>query len=190
MRALVLLLATSIAAPAAADGLYFTESFGASDIDGELEQHFHGPFRVRAGLGMRRGAWAFELFAGAMMPATTPPRPQGSALEPEPADALVSYGLDVKYLQPVTRYFELYLRGRVAGAHMQGELEGYLGRGLGGGAGAQLRGRRRTRWGWHIGGGGFVDLGYERYRLYGDGAPALDAKITSITFGFAVGSDF
>jgi hypothetical protein len=51
-----LALALCMLAPraAAADGLYFTESFGGTDVRDELSAHAGSAFRVRVGLGVRR----------------------------------------------------------------------------------------------------------------------------------------
>jgi hypothetical protein len=77
------------------------------------------------------------------------------------------------------------------------------GRGLGGGVGLQLRGKVRALgfayWplffvpvGPKVNAAIFIDHGVDFYRLHDPVAKvdALDAKLTRLTFGFNVGSDF
>src|SRR5207244_10566540 len=107
----------------------------------------------------------------------------------------------LKYLAPLSAHFDAYLRGTISAGVADGALEGYEGRGLGFGAGVQLKGKVRALgflwWPLFFTGIGpkvtaalYLDDGYEFYRLHGPAPVAVDAALTHMTLGFAVGSDF
>lgn len=214
----MLLLPTS----AAGDGVYFSESGGATSVKGELDHGTAG--RVRFAGGYRYKSWAFELHFGAdigldggdLRPVPPPNTPGGPGKcrincnsQPEyeyehvSMLALVSYGADVKYLRPVSKNFELYLRGGFSHAFLDGAND-YSGRGLGIGAGAQLKGKVPavgflfwplffTNWGPKITAAAFIDQGFDYYRLHKggrDGAGSIDASLSRLTVGIAFGADF
>lgn len=203
MRRIVVLVLLAVAAPAAADGFYFTESLGGSDIKGPFADHISSAFHARIALGMRRGAWAIESHFGVH-----------EALEDRSSEpysyqrnALTTYGIDLKYIQPLSsEHLELYLRGglRYGVINDDSELQAYGGRGVGGGAGIQLKGKIRAlgflcfpffflKVGPKITGSLYIDASYSFFRLHRDGdldAPGIDARITTLSGGFAVGSDF
>ena len=61
--ALVLALVLGTASTAAADGLYFTESVGGSDVKNELGTEISSAMRIRFSLGYRiNKSWAVEGF--------------------------------------------------------------------------------------------------------------------------------
>jgi hypothetical protein len=173
--------------------------------------------RVRFAAGVRRKNWAFEgWIAGDMADSRTG---GGSAPEPgvacrgtggstgcgEPSPstdsqaAMISYGVDVKYLRKVSRRIELYLRGSIGHGHTDGN---YSGTGVGIGAGVQLKGKVPaigflfwplffTGWGPKVTGAVFIDHGVDLYRLQSrDEASSMDARLSHLTIGWAVGSDF
>ena len=205
-----LLLACMLATPAAADGVYFTESLGGADIKDELGEKLEGAGRFRAALGVRRGAWAVELWGAVYLGVGRAPlRCDECAAHAErhahSTSILGAYGLDVKYLQPVSRHVEVYLRGGASylGGQVQGE--GHGGRGLGVGAGVQLKGKVPALgflfWPLFFTGIGpkvtaavWADAGTDFYRLHRRGrfeaGPTIDARLTSMSLGFAVGTDF
>jgi len=136
-------------------------------------------------VGWRRGRWAIEGFFQ-----------EDDSVDPTPA-TLASAGVAVKYVQPVSRHWELYLRGAASHAWLIGETKDYAGRGLGLGAGAQLEGRRTLRLRQRsatVTGALFVEGGSDFYRLHHDGkledGDAIDAVVTRITVGWALGTDF
>lgn len=211
-RALLLVLAAVMAVPAtpaSADGIYFTESFGGANIKDELGERIDSAVKFRVSVGVRRRRWAVELWGGGYLAEKQVPgcelcdRPDYYTYE---TAGLGAYGLDLKYIEPLSRHFEVYLRGGPSAAVVDGAgLDGYAGRGLGFGAGAQLKGKVRALgflwWPLFFTGVGpkvtaslWADAGYDFYRLHRGGkleaVPAIDAKVTSMTIGFAVGSDF
>lgn len=193
---LVLCLAASTTR---ADGFYFTEGLGVTNVHDELSAHMQHASRFRVSLGMRSGPWAVEgWFAAVLNDSLWSEQPAG------PPD-LLTRGIDVKYLNPLSKHLEIYLRGSASYAEASGELAGYHGRGLGVGAGIQLAGKV-SPWGlvWAplfflvrsgpmIRGALWLDTGYEFYRLH---APtpgqvsAIDAQLSHVTLGFGLGSDF
>jgi hypothetical protein len=207
-RALPLVLVLLMAAPAAADGIYVTESFGGADVKDELGATIDSAVRIRASLGVRRGRWAVELWGGGYIAERRPNLRCERCAAPYYFDSasLGTYGLDLKYISPVSRHVEIYLRGGASAAVLDGAgLDGYAGRGLGVGAGAQIKGKVRALgflwWPLFFAGVGpkitaslWADAGTDFYRLHRggqiDATPAIDARLTSLTFGFAVGSDF
>jgi hypothetical protein len=81
------------------------------------------------------------------------------------------------------------------------DLDAFEGRGLGVGAGIQLKGKGSvlgllwwplffTNVGPKMTAALWLDSGYEFYRLHGDRPTAIDAQLSTLTFGFALGSDF
>lgn len=202
-RVLPLVVLCAIAAPAAADGFYFTESFGATKVHDQLGAYMPDTdFRLRVSLGTRRGRWSLEGYVAGDIGSyvTTPNADGGYACCGAPS--LTSYGLDLKYLSPITRHIEVYLRGSATEGALTGAgLDGYAGRGLGIGAGVQLKGKVPvigllwwplffTNWGPKMTGAIFIDDGYEFYRFHRDGSSSIDAQLSHLTFGFSAGTDF
>jgi hypothetical protein len=209
----VLVLATQTAV---ADGVYFTESFGGTDVKDDLSPYMESAVRIRVAGGYRTKNLAFELwFAGDLNAGS-----QGTYDDASPSTgyeistpngggyygdgnsdsytSLASYGLDLKYLQPIAPNLELYVRGGLSKAYAEGlDAEG---RGLGIGAGIQLKGKVPalgflfwpfffTNIGPKITAAVFVDTSYEFYRLHGP-THTTDASLDHLTLGFAVGNDF
>ncbi|MDQ3334840.1 MAG: hypothetical protein M4D80_06755 [Myxococcota bacterium] len=206
MRRLLVILACLSASSARADGFYFTESFGGSDVKSDLAAYIPSAVHVRVGVGLRSGAWALETFFGAHIG-----NEEGTAPDDRPGwdryNALTTYGLDLKYIQPMSKHLEAYLRGGLRYGSMDdgSPIDSYGGRGLGGGAGIQLKGKVRAlgllcfplfflSYGPKITGALWIDASYSFYRLHPggrqDATPAIDAKITTLSGGFALGSDF
>jgi hypothetical protein len=211
MRSLLVLAALALASPAAADGFYFTEEFGGSDVKSDLGEHMSSAFRFRVAVGMRHGPWSLEANIGAHIRTEGGDESEQGDYYYPPYAALTTYGLDLKYTQQAFGPVEMYLRGGLAYALMDDEAPGkqnatgFAGRGVVGGAGVQLKGKVRAlgflAWpffflkiGPKVTAALFVDASYSYYRLHPDGRldalPNIDAKITSITGGFAIGSDF
>lgn len=203
MRLLVLACLLAAAAPARADGFYFFENFGGSDVKSELGEHMSSAFSVKIGVGMRSGAWAVEPYFGAHVNVPGAPYEEGAL------DGLGIAGVDLKYIQPLSKHVEVYLRGGLAyGWIDQGRgtpLHGYAGRGMLGGAGIQLKGKVRVlgflAWplfflkiGPKVTASVWLDSSYSFYRLHPggelDATPAIDSKFTTLSGGFAIGSDF
>ncbi len=204
------LLATLVAtvaapAPARADGLYFSEGFGGTRFDNELGAWTDGAFRIRAALGFRADRIAIEGFLSADTQVD-----HADTQEPE----LFSYGLDVKYNVPISRLWEVYVRGSASRMTVTtSQLEDYGGRGLGVGTGLQVKGKaplagllypplliacvvsdvcKRGKLGPRGTIAAYIDQGYDFYRLHDPrGARgSIDVEATRWTIGFAIGSDF
>lgn len=210
----VLALATRTAV---ADGVYFTESIGGTDVKNELSTYMESALRIRIAGGYRKKNLAFELwFAGDIntSPYNTydaaPEKPSYEISTPDKgggyyggtsgdsSTSLASYGFDVKYLQPLAPNLEMYVRGGLSKAYASG-LDA-SGRGLGIGAGIQLKGKVPvigflfwplffTGLGPKVTAAVFVDTSYEFYRLHGP-SHTTDASLNHLTLGFAVGNDF
>lgn len=187
MRSLLILCL--VAATARADGFYFTEGAGGTVIDGQVGAIIASASRIRASVGRRTGHWAVEGWLSATLT--------------DSDTELDMYGLDLKRIEPISKHLEMYVRGTMSAAEGYGALEGFSGRGLGVGAGIALHGNV-SAWGllWSplfflvrkgpmIHGALWLDDGYEFYRLHSREHPwTLDAKMSHITFGFALGEDF
>jgi hypothetical protein len=156
----VLVLATQTAV---ADGVYFTESFGGTDVKNDLSYYMESAVRIRVAAGYRKRHLAFELWFAADMNNNayygydTPPQPGYEISTPDggykggsgynggygyagdSATDLASWGFDMKYLQPLAPNVEMYVRGGLSKGYADGlDAEG---RGLGIGAGVQLKGK-------------------------------------------------
>jgi hypothetical protein len=192
---LVAAVVLASAGPAVADGFYLTEGFGGTKIGDELGEHARGGMRLRLSAGARVAKrWAVEGWIAAMIPSV--------GLLDGRTPSLTTYGLDVKYINPITEHFDLYLRGTISRGQLSAPVwDGYDGRGLGAGAGISAKGKVRALgflfWPLFFTGIGpkvtaavYLDSGYEFYRLHRRGDASIDAQVTTMTLGFAVGSDF
>ena len=197
MRVLVALwLLTSIAH---ADGWYFSEGFGGTNVKDELAKDMPSAVDLRIAVGRRVGHWAVEASETIQLNN----RLGDGTSDYEAAPSLLSGGIELKYIQPVSRSVEIYLRGSATIAALDGWDKDYTGRGLGIGAGIQLKGKG-SMWGllfWpafflvksgpKMTGAIWLDDGYEYYRFHGrTSADVINAQLTHITFGYAVGTDF
>ena len=191
--ALVLCAATSVAS---ADGYYFTEGLGGTTVKDDLAAYMPSSVHFRVAVGRRRGHWATELFMQAHL------NTELGNSEYYPPN-LTTGGLAVKYIEPISPNVELYLRGSATYGSLDEGFKDYAGRGLGLGAGVQLKGRG-SMWGllwaplfWLVKTGPkmtgaiWIDDGYEYYRLHGSHrGDVINAQLTHITVGYAVGTDF
>jgi hypothetical protein len=205
---LVLCAATSLSH---ADGWYFTEGFGGTNVKDDLSAYIGSAVRFRVSVGHRKGNWAFEAFMAGHLnteidygPDTMYPTTKTSTYDPTnyPPD-LITGGIDLKYIQPLSEHLEVYLRGSATVGALDNSLKDYSGRGLGIGAGIQLKGKGSV-WGlawfplfWLVKvgpkmtGALWVDNGYEYYRLHGPyQGQVINAQLSHITVGYAVGTDF
>lgn len=207
---------------AAADGVYVTESFGGIDVKDQLGESMDGAVKIKLAFGMRRGRWAVEgWMAGGLgfgdhhdgakpLPPSCVGKRCGVPVPDAPdhahgasvGSALFMYGLDLKYLAPLSPHVELYVRGSMSRGVLDND---YAGNGLGVGAGIQIKGKVPavgflfwplffTNWGPKVTAALFVDNGVDFYRLHHGGdrssGRSIDAQLHHLTFGFGVGSDF
>ncbi len=207
--AAVLVASLAAAAPARADGIYFSESFGGTKINDELGAHVHDAVRIKLALGYRASRISFEGWIGADVSEDG----DYSAIPENSSPSPLTYGMDLKYHFPISRYLEAYVRGSASRMEIDdGTLDGYGGRGLGIGTGLKIEGRiplitmlylptalicvasdwcKRGKLGPMGSIALFVDQGYDFYRLHGPrGGGAIDADVTRWTIGIAIGSDF
>lgn len=187
---LVLCLATSVAR---ADGYYFTEGAGGTAIKDDLGTYMSGAANIRISVGHRTGHWAVEGFMEGHINSDV------YVVGPN----LMTGGVDLKYIQPLSRNLEIYLRGSASYGALDTNLRDYSGRGLGFGAGIQFKGRGSV-WGllwwplfWLVRSGPkmtgalWLDDGYEYYRFHGrTPGDVINAQLSHITIGYAVGTDF
>lgn len=213
-RVLTLLVLCLATATAAAEGVYFTEAFGGTSYKGDLAG-YGDAFRVRVSFGYRHRAWAVEGFIAGHInfnelaegePACGPaPCDAARTVTPPPPSSgesganLLTYGVEVKRISRVTNHLELYLGGSLGRGVMP---SGYAGNGIGLRAGAQVKGKVPalgflcwplffTGWGPKVTAALFLENGVDYYRLHDrHSSRAVDAQLASLTFGFAVGSDF
>lgn len=196
------------AAPARADepvatGAYVAESFGVATSRGTLGRMLGSPLHVRFGVGMRLGRLAIEPWflsdlqtdrVGAFKGLVGGDPAAGSA-------DLTSMGIDLKYIVPIDRHLEVFVRGGPLTADANGAMAGYAGRGFGFGGGAQLTGKVRAlgflwsplfflKRGPLVTGSLFLDAGYDFYFLRSGDAPAINSRVGHVSLGFAVGSAF
>jgi len=204
MYRLLLALAVAIALPrsASADGFYFTEAFGGTKVSDRLADRVADGVRVRAAIGWRAKRFALEGFVAGL--ANDGNTVDGRYVE---SDSLFTYGVELKYLHPISQRWEVYLRGSASRGELISTEDDYSGRGLGLGAGIQVKGKVPAAgllfWplffvpdmpGPKITAAAYLDDGFEFYRLHPggrlDATPAIDGKLSHLTIGFAVGSDF
>jgi len=189
-------------APAHADGTYFTMGFGPGEVSDELGDRVRSTFHGRFALGHRLGNLAIE---GYLAPESDTETDSPYSL------SLLRLGVDARYVLPVSKGLQVYVRGGLSklsatlGSSDEGRYASrdYEGRGLGGGAGVQLRGKVRALgflyWplffipaGPKVDAAIFIDHGMEFARLHAVTGPdrSIDARFTRLTIGFNVGADF
>lgn len=165
---------------------------------------------LRLAAGIRRRQWAAELWGGLI-------NESSGAYESQPGypdcldcgygpgyasnTGVAGVGIDVKYLVPLVPHVEAYVRGGLSHGYGTGTLEGYDGRGFGGGVGVQLKGKGSVLgllwaplfflpYGPKMTAALYADTGLDFYRLNRAGDATVDAQFNTLRFGFALGSDF
>ena len=207
MRRLLLLVACLAAAPAHADGVYFSESFGVGKAGGELEPTVGNAIQSRLALGARVKWLAVESWIMSNMQTDREGAWKGLA-GGEPADGradLEAYGFSIKAIAPLYKArdskVEGYLRFGPSVYGATGMLEAYRGYGFGASAGVQIKGQVRAlgflwagfffmKKGPKITGALFLDQGFDWVRLSNDEGHTIRARIGQVTVGFALGSSF
>jgi hypothetical protein len=200
-----LLLVCALAGVSRADGWYYSEALGGTKVKDELSQYLPDAFRARLAVGHRRGLWAVEGFLSGDFNTTTDYTYSDGYRPGGQASSLTAWGVTVKRMFPLSQHVELYMHGDASYAYGDAALVNFGGRGLGFGAGVQLKGRGSvlgllfwplffTNIGPKMTAAIYLDEGYDFYRLHDGGdlhaTPAIDAQLTHITAGFALGTDF
>jgi hypothetical protein len=202
LAAIVGLVLVCLSATARADGFYFSEGLGTGAVHGELGEFFGaGGVVGRLAVGRRMDRLAIEANIGL---ADLSGRRRFAGAE----YTAVSWGLNARYLFPMSEHVQLYLRGGLdrtelvpVGWSDPAGGSAYGGRGLSYGAGGQVKGKVRalgflfwplffTGVGPKIDAGFWLDTGGHRVRLHHPRWRSLDGTITSWALGFSVGADF
>ncbi|HEY0189567.1 MAG TPA: hypothetical protein VGC42_00500 [Kofleriaceae bacterium] len=184
-------------------GAYVEESFGVATSRGPLGRMLGSPLHVRVGLGMRLGHFAIEPWFLSDMQTDRVGAFRG-LIGGDPAAGssdLSALGIDLKYIVPIDKHLEVFVRGGPLSADANGAMAGYAGRGFGFGGGAQLTGKVRAlgflwsplfflKRGPMVTGSLFLDAGYDFYFLRADDAPAINSRVGHVSLGFAIGSAF
>lgn len=209
--AAAVLVPLATTAPAQADGTYFAFGMGPGEVSDELGTRVHDTISARIGLGHRLGNWAFE---GYLAPESSVDGHDHDGGGRDFAFEAVRLGVDARYILPISKHLQVYARGGLS--KMSATLTDhdgprdsfgtdYAGRGFGGGAGVQLRGRVRALgflyWplfflpaGPKVDAALTIDHGVDFYRLHREDTPerpnSIDARFTRLHIGFQVGADF
>ena len=191
------------AAPARADGYYYSEQLGFSTARGRDAQALATSLHTRAGLGVRWGAFSIEPWVEADLAFDR----DGATLElfggsPAMGRAdLEGFGLDARFSEPLGDSFSAYVRAGPRYATATGTLAAYSGFGFGTGTGIALVGKVRAfgfLWaplffvpkGPLVRAALYLDEGLDFYALRARGMPTIAAPVIATSIGFAVGTDF
>ena len=179
---------------AAADGVYFSESFGGGSL--RVEGDARNYFGLDIALGYRAKQWALEGHWGVLAGDAAAARETA----PQTNYTFITGGLRGKYFPVRTAHFDAYVRGGLALAASYSDV--YTGRGYQAGVGAQVKARvpvlALLAWplalipntpGPRMTVALFADIGVERYRLHTVDA-SMDVTARGINFGIALGRDF
>jgi hypothetical protein len=185
------------------NGFYAVESFGASAGHGALADMIGGALRVRIGIGMRLGRFALEPWVASDLQIERIGGFKGLVGgQPMRGSAdLSAMGLDGKYLVALDRHISVFVRAGPLVADGNGALAGYHGRGVGFAGGAQLVGEVRAlgflwaplfyvKRGPLVTGALLLDVGYDANWLRSATGPPINAGVTHVSMGFAIGSAF
>ena len=198
--AAIAIMSVSEAPSAHADGWFFSEGFGSSEVSGDLGEVVDGAANVRIAIGRRMGHWALEGFVMGNIMNGAGPLAGG-------LDSATSYGLSARYNFPLSNRFELYLRGGLHKMRLDvdsrefGSGDDFSGRAFHYGAGAMMKGKvpvlgllflplLLTDYGPKVTGSLWVETSQQFSRLHHSSFNSVDANIKSWTMGFSLGSDF
>ncbi len=188
------------AASGRADGLYFTEQIGVSRVGGELGDFYAGGIAAHIGGGYHIDGWAFEL-------AVDFDELRGRGLFAGDSYELMSRGLTVRRLFPVSPAVRLYARGGVEAVEVEPSSwsdrlgDGYAGTGIDLGGGVVLSGRVPlvgflfaplffTDIGPKVSAAAWLDVGDRLLSLEKPDASDLDGFTRSWLLGFSLGGSF
>lgn len=193
-----LALVCALATHAHADGYYYTEQVGATNVKDELATWLPSTLRAQLGIGYRYRDWAL----GASFARTESPSAILSLSDPDPSmSSLRSYALDARRMVHLSANFWAFARVSAQYTQAHGYLDGFAGPGVGAGIGMMVKGRIRALgilflpalWMDHgpmVTAALYVDEGYELIRLHDDAGASIAGQILHANLGFAVGTDF
>lgn len=194
---------------ARADGWYFSEGFGQTEIGDEMASKFSGSnFTARIALGRQVGPWAIDAYVQVMSMDG-----RGSYAGGDYTAATV--GVDARYFVKLAGPLQVYLRGGLNKMSLH-EHSGYIsnreaafdprggdyaGRGITYGAGIRLSGKVRALgllywplfflpYGPKVNASLWLDTSNQFVRLHNPHARSLDGRLSTWTFGFSIGGGF
>lgn len=186
MRSSILVM-LALCRTAAADGAYFTESFGGGSFQGEVGRFSSGAFRLQVGAGYVRGPWALEASGTGYIPDFFYIDCYGDdclAAQAPPA-GLVLANLDLRRAWRVLRPrftnkigLDMVLHGGPRWATGDSALDGYAGPGFGGGATLDANLKVVSM---------YLDLGIDLALMRGNDGDVLTAKLPYVTCGIRLG---
>ena len=195
------------ATTARADGWYFSEGFGQTQISDEMASKFaDSDFTARIALGRQVGPWAIEAYVQGMSM-------DGRANFAGGDYSAVTVGVDARYFVKLAGPLQLYLRGglnkmSLHGSHASNREAAidprggdYEGRGITYGAGIRLSGKVRALgllywplfflpYGPKVNASLWLDTSNQFVRLHNPNARSLDGRLSTWTFGFSIGGGF
>lgn len=172
---------------AAADGAYFTESFGGGSYQGDVGRFNSGAVRLQIGVGYVHGPWALEASVTGYMPDFLYIDCYGDeCLAAEaPTAGLVIANLDLRRAWRVLRPrfttkvgLDMVLHGGPRWATGNDALAGYAGPGIGGGATLDANLKIFSM---------YLDLGMDLALMRGSDGDVLTAKVPYVACGARLG---
>jgi len=208
--AALIVICTVAAGPATAkaDGWYFSEAFGHTEVTDEMATQFSDSvFTARLAIGRQVGPWAIDAY-----------------LQIQDLDGVAAYrgstftgltmGVDARYIMKVKGPLQVYLRGglnkmtvNTGDTHYaQNDLRrplrhDYEGRGITYGAGVRLSGKVRAlgllywpmfflKYGPKVTASIYLDTSQQFVRLHHPTARSLDGRLSTWLIGFSIGGGF
>lgn len=203
------LVLTAGAGSARADGWYFGEAFGLTEVGDEMATRFDDSnFTARVALGRQIGPWTIDAYIQ-VMDLDGVGRFAGASF------SAATVGLDARYIVEVAGPLQVYVRGGLSkttvytnsdAEYANGDVrvplrDDYEGRGINYGAGVRLSGKVRALgllyWplfflqrGPKVNASLYFDTSRQFVRLHHPRAATLDGTLSTWTFGFSIGGGF
>lgn len=184
------------------DGFYLSEGIGVNRFDDELDDVAgDDAVHLRGALGYRAGHVAVELWVQGALPLVAYGQPEPAiGIRPgarASTDGLATYGVDVKFVQPISSVLDAYARTGLS--RMQ--LGDYDGNGVGAAAGLSIGGEVPalgflwwplffTNAGPKVHTALWLEANTSFHRVHADGVASIDARMSGWTLGLSVGQGF
>jgi hypothetical protein len=184
------------------DGFYLSEGLGVNRFADELDDVAgDDALHVRGALGYRVGHVGVELWVQGALPLAAHGQPEpGIGTRPGArgsTDGLATYGVDVKFVQPISSILDAYARTGLS--RMQ--LGDYDGNGIGAAAGLSIGGDVPalgflwwplffTNAGPKVHTALWLEANTSFHRVHADGFSSIDARMSGWTLGLSVGQGF